>query len=1110
MAAQSSLEDRLQLLRAGSFEIVFGDQDTTVVSGDVLFAISGGTIACDSAFWLRGERAILMGNVAIEDSLYRLLADSVDYNLLTGIADATGDPVELWSRSDSLYAIGPYVWYHRSAEQFYMDERPTLYIGYPDTTTMTEVIANTFRFTSSTERGEANGDVVISNDQFRATAECAVFRSPEGLLDLYGEPELLRRRSVIRGSLISILSTDDDLRRIDVLDSAYGEFNEPINDTSLEMDRSQLSGDRIIFDFRNGDLTRVTCFGQAYSWYFPASRGSDERNQNSVSGDTIRLNVFQEDLESVEVEGGAIGTFIATRTEIVDSVPVDRADTVDYASQTIVYRIPDSTITLSRNASVVSGRFGLTAHEVEFDTEADVIEAFSADEIGRRRDTVDNPFISDYQPNAIPVVLRDGEQELFGDFLEYSLRTEKGRIVQSKTAYETGFFYGDKLYRESRDIYYLKDGRYTTCNLDEPHFHFYSTDLKLIEGDKLIARPVVFSLGRLPLFAIPYYVFPLQKGRRSGFTTFSLGNIERGERFVRNLGYYWAPSQYVDLQSAFDYFENGNTLNWYNRFRYKKLYTFEGSVEANLARQTTYSRTLAIEQPSTRWTFTGRHSHTLSPSLSFTANANFVSDATYYNDFSADLEDRLNRTLRSDFRIQKRFGRQTALSVTGIRDENLDTESLNLTLPSASLSLPTIKPFGSGTKDENGRLQQRWYNSIALRYQPSLINVANRSTIDEIDTLSNPGDTILVTDTSGVRSRREYTRIDQSVTASGRQTLLKYIDLVPSVSYSESWYRIYRTDQSETAGIEGDANYRTSSARFSVSSSTTLYGTVYPNLFGLSGIRQVLKPSVSYNYTPASNRNAEIAAFAGGTVGPERATQSLGISLSQDYLLRIGRDELARTLNLVTITSRTSYNFENDERPWGLISSSYNSNVLPNFRFYGSFTHDPYKPGTNELSFWSPYLLDFTFNTTLTLRGSRFLFDQPFDQEVASTVESEADGGLPGGSNWDLGATFTYRETGRHNGNFRKTSFLNVNLNFSLTPTTRIAYSQYYDLEADETVNSQVSITKQIHCWTGFFYWVPVGSNRGFGFRLNVTALPEIKLDNSQTPLRTDLLQSSR
>ena len=80
--------------------------------------------------------------------------------------------------------------------------------------------------------------------------------------------------------------------------------------------------------------------------------------------------------------------------------------------------------------------------------------------------------------------------------------------------------------------------------------------MKMIGKDKVVARPVILYIGDLPVFAVPYYVFPVRKGRHSGFLTFEIGNFERGERFIRNLGYYWAASEYWDLETSLDFYEN--------------------------------------------------------------------------------------------------------------------------------------------------------------------------------------------------------------------------------------------------------------------------------------------------------------------------------------------------------------------------------------------------------------------------------------------------------------------------------------------------------------------------------------------------------------------------
>jgi hypothetical protein len=82
-----------------------------------------------------------------------------------------------------------------------------------------------------------------------------------------------------------------------------------------------------------------------------------------------------------------------------------------------------------------------------------------------------------------------------------------------------------------------------------------------------------------------------------------------------------------------------------------------------------------------------------------------------------------------------------------------------------------------------------------------------------------------------------------------------------------------------------------------------------------------------------------------------------------------------------------------------------------------------------------------------------------------------------------------------------------MNLTFNLTPTTSVSYSQYYDIGRGYTVRNDIFFRKTLHCWTGEFRWVPIGSGSGYEFRIFVTAIPAIKVDNSSTSSTGSFIQ---
>jgi lipopolysaccharide assembly outer membrane protein LptD (OstA) len=1092
------------------------EQYVTYLVGNVILQTETGRITCDSAVWRKGESVNLKGSVLIDDAKYRLTADSVFYNVVTAEMVARGSNVELWSYRDSLFAAGVHAYFDDKKDFFYMEDRPVVYLKYPDSSRMVEVIADYVEYDAKMRKAEAVGTVVISSKNIASTSNCAVMHLKENTLDLFENPSAKRGDSEISGDLISVTFDEDELRTIDVIDSAVGEFVEPVDSAKGEFDKSTLKGKRIILNFEYGQLANVLCYGQAYSWYYPSARGSNEFHENTVSGDTIRFTVENERLKKVDVIGGAIGTYVTGQIVSKDTLNPAKVDTIDYNAQFIEYNLVDSMITLHKASHVQSGTVSLDAHLILFDTERRVVEAYSAelDSVSTNPNSPsgESTYANSLQPNSIPVVLKDKSDEVYGDYLEYSIDTEKGRIVQSKSNYEAGFYYGNKLFREQKHIFYVDEGSYTSCDKNEPHYHFYSRSMKLIEGDKLIAKPVVFYLGRLPLLAIPYYVFPLKKGRHSGFLPFTFGNFERGERFVRDVGYYWAASEYWDWQGSLDYYEQSHTITINSRVNVKKLYMLDGYISGNYTKETHYNSGVAGENKSTRWAINSMYNHTFSPSFNIRAFGSFQSDAQYYTDYSLNLEERLNRQVKSQVSFAKKFGQNTSLSGNFTHTVDLDDESRNDQIPSMTLSLPTIWPFGSGSLNEEGKLEQKWYQNVTFRYNPSLLNYSTRSTIHDttitIDSVTMEVDTTIISS----RTRREYAKINHNPHISlPTITLLKYFILTPSFNYNETWFKIFETDQSRAAvtsidttiidsvtmqvdttrGINAETLYRTYSYSAGVGFKTALYGTVYPNVLGLTGLRHVITPTLTYSYSPEIDRHPKVRAFAGGGAYSKKS-QSLFFSLNQLFQAKIRQGETERSLELLSLTSGFSYNFENKEKPYSNLSTTYQISSLPNVTLSGGMTHSFYDPETDELRFWSPVLMSFSFDAAFRLAGKNFLFDDPATIPKGADSASE----LSEQKGWSLNATYSYQESGR-GASFGKSSFIRFTLGFNLTPTTSITYSQQYDIVDKLTVSNAVNIVRKLHCWTGSLFWVPIGSNRGFGFKLYVTALPEVKVDNN-------------
>ena len=113
-------------------------------------------------------------------------------------------------------------------------------------------------------------------------------------------------------------------------------------------------------------------------------------------------------------------------------------------------------------------------------------------------------------------IMRDGGEEYNGDQVSYNFRTRKGKIVIGNTHMDNGYYIGDQIKKVEPSVLCVADGIYTTCDLKDPHFYFASPEMKVFVRDKVVAEPVYLYVADVPIFALPFGVFPAHSGRSSG------------------------------------------------------------------------------------------------------------------------------------------------------------------------------------------------------------------------------------------------------------------------------------------------------------------------------------------------------------------------------------------------------------------------------------------------------------------------------------------------------------------------------------------------------------------------------------------------------------------
>ena len=142
-----------------------------------------------------------------------------------------------------------------------------------------------------------------------------------------------------------------------------------------------------------------------------------------------------------------------------------------------------------------------------------------------------------------------------------------------------GFYYGEEIRNREEGTYYIRESIYTTCDLVIPHFHFASDKMKMINEDKVVSRPLILYVGGIPIFGIPFAIFPHKYGaRHSGWIMPTYGESNTRGQFLDGLGYYWAPNPYWDSKALFSFADRqGLMFKLYNR--YNKRYSYSGNLK---------------------------------------------------------------------------------------------------------------------------------------------------------------------------------------------------------------------------------------------------------------------------------------------------------------------------------------------------------------------------------------------------------------------------------------------------------------------------------------------------------------------------------------------------
>lgn len=715
-----------------------------------------------------------------------------------------------------------------------------------------------------------------------------------------------------------------------------------------------------------------------------------------------------------------------------------------------------------------------------------------------------------------PIMIQGGDK-LTGTKLLYNFNTKQGNISMGFSEADVGYYFGDKIKKVTDEVFFIKDGLYTTStDRKDPEYYFLSPKMKVIKNDRVIAQSVFMYIEGVPVFWLPFGVFPNKTGRSSGLIPPTYGDDGTYGTYIAKLGYFWAINDHYDLALTGSWFSRGR-LDFNGRVRYAQKYEFSGSVEGGYSRIRLGEETDPGKFSSDEWALTVNHTQAFSPTSRLDGNLTFASGKAYYNNTSNNLNTLLRQNIVSNFTYSKSWeGKPYIFSLNYYRDQNLITGSINEIIPSVNFSISQVYPFQSETSSNDNRGLMEYFS---YSYQGQFQN--NRVKLIQLDYLGN--------DSLTTRNDRlgAVHRVNLNLSPPSQ-----FINVNPFFSYNEFWYnksitRRYDavTNSVITDNIDGIKTARSFST--GVSFSTKLIGIFNPNVLGIKGIRHTISPVITYNYTPdfskdfwgyygtyidALGKPQKYSFFEQGLFGGPSQGEQQQVNFAVGNVFEMKTKETDSTDNkfqLLNLDANIGYNFAADSLRFSDLNTSFRTAIGSILNISGGATFSLYKfdgtAGTriNKFLLSDGKLADLTsFNINLSTSYSFNLTNNDTKKDTTKKLFRDTINVI--NYNIPISGTlnYNYSESRYIPTQYSRTSSMSGSLNFNPTEKWRFSATASYDFANRQISAPYVTVYRDLNSWEMNFNWYPLGTYKGFNLEIKIKApqLKDIKITKSTNP----------
>ncbi len=823
-------------------------------------------------------------------------------------------------------------------------------------------------------------------------------------------------------------------------------------------------------------------------------------------------------------------------------------DTLDapvkyHADDSMVLEVPEKKLILyGKTSSVKYTSSELDAPIIIYDQKTNLVTAFL------KKDSTGKVI-------AFPAY-NDKDFKSVSDTIVFNMKNGKGITKGTYTQQGEMFVYGEKIKKVDANVFYALHGRFTTCNLDTPHFAFVSSKIKFINKKMAFSGPVHPEFEGVPVpIVLPFGIYPLTQGRHSGFIAPSFAANEQYGLSLEGLGYYKILGPVWDAVVRGTVYSYGGWAASLNP-RYYKKYRYQGNFNLNM--QSTKIGFKGDPDFSVTKTTMIQWSHSADtkarPGVSFNANVN-AGSSKFNENVPNNPQRNFTNQLSSSITYAKVWkNRPFNISISANHNQNTAQRLININFPDVAFNVNTLYPFRR--KEAIGAY--KWYENLGVA-----LNTNARSLSSFRDTLPAAWKQL---------SKNYQWGATHTIPITLSLPSLGPVQIAPSVSYQERWFQQRsrltwnNTDKSFDTTIN-KGFYTARDMSFAMSLSTRIFGSyLFRKKSKVQAIRHELRPSVSVNYKPDFNsRNyydvqidstgknkVSHSYYEGSVYGAfsrgKFAGLSFGIDNNIQMKVRNKKDTAADAVKKITLIDglslNGSYNFLADSFKLSSLSTSARSNLFNKINITGSASFDPYRINAAgrriDKVIWTKKALTLGTLTSASISmSSQFKGGEksgvspgtaPINRaDINSNIQNTIPGGLPLDEYqqealymqthpgeyadfsipWSIDLSYSMRYTQSRSiatattpSKVTKTFGQDVNFNNSvnLSPKWKIGIQGSYNITGKQLGVLTMYLSRDMHCWQMTINISPVGTYRFFTINISPKSplLRDIKVNRTR------------